>query len=80
MFGEKFEKQKFGKVTSRNWYKLVVEIDTTLSFDEYISSLCWKAGKKLSALARLSNFTCTNKKRVLMKVFIESQFGCCPLI
>ena len=23
---------------------------------------------------------CTNKKRVLMKVFTESQFGYCPLI
>ena len=32
-----------------------VEIDRTLSFDEHITSLCRKVGKKLSALARLSN-------------------------
>ena len=57
-----------------------VEIDRTLSFDEYITSLCRKARKKLSVLARLSNFMCTNKKRVLMKAFIESQFSYCPLI
>ena len=40
---------------------LGVEIDKTLSFDEYIASLCKKAGKKLSVLPRLSNFMCTNK-------------------
>ena len=59
---------------------LGVEIDGTLSFDEHITSLCRKAGKKLSVLARFSNFMCTNKKRVLMKAFIESQFSYCPLI
>ena len=59
---------------------LGVEIDRPLNFDEYIASLCKKAGKKLFVLARLSNFMCTNKKRVLIKAFIESQFGHCPLI
>ena len=61
---------------------LDVETDRTLSFDEHIASLCRKAGKNLSVLARLSNFCflCTNKKRVLMKAFIESQFSYCPLI
>ena len=59
---------------------LGVEIDRTLSFHEQISSLCRKAGNKLSVLARLSNFMRTNKKRVLMKAFIESQLDYCPLI
>ena len=59
---------------------LGVEIDRTLSFDGHIASLCRKAGKKLSVLARLSNFMCTNKKRALMKAFIESHFSYCPLI
>ena len=40
--------------------RLGVEIDRTLNFDEYIASLCKKAGNKLSVLARLSNFMCTN--------------------
>ena len=44
---------------------LGVEIDRTLSFDEYITSLCRKGGKNISVLARLSNFM-SNKKRVLM--------------
>ena len=58
---------------------LGVEIDKTLSFDEYIASLCRKARKKLSVLARLSNYMCTNKKKVLMKALIKPQFGYCPL-
>ena len=73
---------KIGKTKiweSKKQKLLGVEIDRTLSFDEHIASLCRKAGKKLSVSARLSNFMCTNKKRVLTKSFIESQFGYCPL-
>ena len=33
-----------------------VEIDRTLSFDEYIGFLCRKTKKKLSVLGKLSNF------------------------
>ena len=51
-----------------------------LCFDEYIAPLYKKAGKKLSFLAKLSNFICTNKRRVSLKAFIDSQFGYCPLI
>ena len=51
-----------------------------LCFDEYIAPLYKKTGKKLSFLAKLSNFMCTNKRRVSLKAFIDSQFGYCPLI
>ena len=83
--GFKYEnvRAKIGKTKiweSKKQKLLGVEIDRTLSFDEHIASLCKKAGKKLSVLARLSNFMCTNKKRVLMKAFIEAQFSYCPLI
>ena len=74
---------KIGKTNiseSKKQKRLGVEIDRTLNLDEYIASLCRKAGKKLSVLARSSSFMCTNKKRVLAKAFIESQFGYCPLI
>ena len=74
----KIGKTKIGE--SKKQKLLGVEIDRTLSFDEYMASLCKKAGKKLSILARLLNFMCTNKKRVLRKAFIELQFGYCPLI
>ena len=39
-----------------------------------------KLAKKFSVLARLSNFMSIKQRRVLMKSFIESQFGYCPLI
>ena len=45
-----------------------------------MSSLCRKAGIKLSAPARLSNLMNIKQRRVLMKSFIESQFGYCALI
>ena len=38
---------------------LSIEIDRTLSFDEYLVSLCRKALKKLPTLGRLSNLMCT---------------------
>ena len=41
---------------SRKQKLLLVEIDSNLNFDLYVSSLCKKVGKKLSVLARLSNF------------------------
>ena len=59
---------------------LVVVIDRDLSFDGYVSSLRRKAGKKLSALARLSHYMSLKQRRVLMKSFIEAQFDYCQLI
>ena len=64
---------KIGKTKiweSKKQKLLGVEIDKTLIFDEYIASSCKKARKKLSVLARLSNFMYTKKKRILMKAFI----------
>ena len=43
-------------------------------------SLCKKAGRKLAVIARLSKFMSFKQKRILMKKFVESQFGFCPLI
>ena len=65
---------------SRKQKLLGVEIDSNLNFDLYVSSLCKKAGKKLSVLARLSNFMSLNQRQTLMKMFIELQFSYCPLI
>ena len=57
-----------------------LDIDRNLNFNEHVSSLCRKAGNKLSGLARLSNFISFKQRRILLKTFIESQFGYCPLI
>ena len=69
--------QKFGSPKQK---LLGVVIDRDLSFDGYVSSLCRKADKKLSALTRLSHCVSLKQRRVLMKSFIEAQFGYCQLI
>ena len=57
-----------------------LDIDRNLNFNEHVSSLFRKAGNKLSVLARLSNFMSFKQRRILLKTFIESQFGYCLLI
>ena len=59
---------------------LGIQIDNNLNFNEHVSSICKKVNLKLHALARISKFMDKDKLRVLMKAFIESQFGYCPLI
>ena len=59
---------------------LGITIDNKLSFDEHVTKLCKKASQKIHALARISNLMSQDKLRVIMKAFIESQFGYCPLI
>ena len=59
---------------------LGIEIGRNLNFDDHVISLCKKAGRKLTVLARLSKFISFKQKRILMKTSVESQFGYCPLI
>ena len=59
---------------------LGILIDSNLTFQGHINNLCKKAGQKLNALARISSFMNMEKRRVIMKSFIVSQFGYCPLI
>ena len=59
---------------------LGILIDSDLKFDEYVLSQCKKAGKKLTALIRISKFMTFGQRRNIMKAFIESQFGYCPLV
>ena len=55
------------KIWESKKHKLLdVIIDRQLSFDGYIISLCKKAGKKLSALARLTNFFLSLEQRELL--------------
>ena len=65
----------------RNW-KVVLDIliDRDFSFDNHIKSLCTKAGRKLNALARISNYLTYDQKRFLLNSIIKSQFSYCPLI
>ena len=59
---------------------LRITIDRDLKFDEHINNLCKKACQKLNALVHLAPFMNVDKKRMIMKAFIESQFGYWSLV
>ena len=42
--------------------------------------MCRKAGQKLSALSRISPYLETDKKELLFKSMVKSQFNYCPLV
>ena len=65
----------------QKWVKrLGIKIVNKLDFNEHVSSICKKASLKLHELARILPSMDKHKLRILMKAFIESQFGYCPLI
>ena len=51
-----------------------------MKFDDHVNYLGKKASLKLNALVRIAPFMNVSKKRIVMKSFIEWQFGYCPLI
>ena len=59
---------------------LGVTIDRDLSFNQHISNICIRANRKLTALGRISKLIPLNKRKLLFKAFINSQFAYCPLI
>ena len=66
--------------SSKTEVLLGITIDNELKFDDHVNHLCKKTSLKLNALARISPFMNVSKKQIIMKSFIESQFGYCPLI
>ena len=71
---------EFDVKNSREEKLLGVKIDSKLSSENHVSSLCKKASQMLHALARAVNFMDLAERKSLMKVFITSQFNYCPLI
>ena len=59
---------------------LGMNIDRGLKMDKHINDICAKANRKLSVLSRMCSFLSQNKKRIIFRSFIESQFKYCPLI
>ena len=69
------------KIFNSNCEKLLgINIDNTLSFDNHVAELCRKASQKLHALSRISHFMSIQQRQIIMKSFMHSQFGYCPLI
>ena len=69
------------KISNVERVKLLgVNIEGRLNFDYHVNTLFKKANKKCHALARVCNYMDTKKRRVLMNVFITSQFSYSPLV
>ena len=59
---------------------LSITIDSNLTFGNHINNICKIASQKLNALARVAPYMNMQKRRIIMKSFVTSQFGYCPLI
>ena len=59
---------------------LGITLDRSMDFNTHIKNICKKAGKKLSALLRISPYLDQGKKVLLYKSMIKSQFNYCPLV
>ena len=55
-------------------------IDKNLNFEKHLTILCKKVSGKASTLSRMVMILPFDKKRLLLKTFVESQFSYCPLI
>ena len=59
---------------------LGITIDSELNFENHLSAICNKVSRKINALGRIANYMPLEKRRIVMKTFIESQLNYCPLI
>ena len=59
---------------------LGIRIGSNLTFENHINNICKRGNQKLNALARVASYMNMQKRRIIMKSFVTSQFGYCPLI
>ena len=59
---------------------LGITIDRNLNFKRHTQNICKKVGQKLRTLVRISSHINTDKKALLYKSMIETQFAYCPLV
>ena len=59
---------------------LGITLDSELKFEEHINKICSIVNKKLNALHRIGSHMSLEKRKMLSRAFIESQFSYCPLI
>ena len=77
---DKFEFDNLLLENSKEEVVLGVTIDNKLTFDSHIKSICRKAGQKLGALLRITNYLNSSQKKLIFSGMIKSQFSYCPLI
>ena len=57
---------------------LGITIDSELNFENHLSAICNKVSRKINAFGRIANSISLEKRRTVMKIFIESQFNYYP--
>ena len=68
-------------VNISNCEKLLgIYIDSDFSFEYHINRICLKASQKLHAPSRTAKYIFEDKKRMLFKPFIISQFNYCSIV
>ena len=55
-------------------------MDSELKIEEHINEIFNTVNKKLNALHRTGSQMSSDKRKMLLRAFIESQFSYCPLI
>ena len=69
------------KIENSNCGELLgIKFDSKLRFDQHITDLCKRTGRKIHALARVTPFMNLSKRRFLMYSFFKTQINSCPLI
>ena len=59
---------------------LGIYIDSNFSFEYHINRICYKTSQKLYALSNIVKYISEDKKRMLFKSIITSQFNYCPIV
>ena len=59
---------------------LGIRFNINFCFDDQVASLCKKTSQNLNALRRVARYMNLAQRRSIMKAFICSQFGYCPLV
>ena len=77
LYWVQLRKLRFGK--AKNEKLIGVIIDRNFSFDDYVFTLCKKAGRKLSALARISIYMSFLKNNIYFESVCLIAFAYCPL-
>ena len=67
-------------IESSDCEKLLEIFDSNFTFECNINRICRKTSQKLHALSRISKYISVDKKRLLFKSFIISQFNYCPIV
>ena len=74
---------KFEKVFMENCKEEVIlgiSINSKLTFDSNANSICRKSGQKVCTLSRMSPYLEKDKKELLFKGMVKSQFSYCSLV